>query len=208
MSAVAALPHYDTGSATIQLVSTGEQVPVTIIKNNHPSGEFSFNAYDESGQNIGSVDCDWYRTKENGIYGSYDCPRVVRYDPNFKYGQDLEQANHLVIQTIDSYARNFYRGVGTVLVQAAIEYGYSLGCEGRVQLEAVRNSHCFYYKLGMRTGWEEIDEQIEKLAQTLKNREVPKDFRAQRMHMPQEGIKMWRERISANPIFQLTALKI
>jgi hypothetical protein len=140
--------------------------------------------------------------KENGVYGSFNCRRVVRYDPYFKYGTELEQANHLVIQTIDSYERNVYRGVGTALVQAVIKYGYSLGSEGRVQLEAVRNFHSFYYKLGMRTGWEEIDEQIKELAQTLKGREVPKEHRAQRMHMPQEGIDMWKERVLANPIFR------
>lgn len=212
MSAVATLPFlidtpqsaspYNVGYATIHLVSTGEAVPITIIKKNHPSGEFSFNAFTQSGGLLGSLDCDWYRKKEDGIYGSYNCRQVVRYDPYFKYGRELEQVNHLVIQTIDSYARNFYRGVGAVLVQAVIEYGYSLGCEGRIQLEAVRNSHCFYYKLGMRTGWEEIDEHIGRVAQTLKGREVPQDIRAERMHMPQEAVDTWRKRIAASPIFK------
>jgi hypothetical protein len=194
-------PIYNKGSATVRNISTGEQIPIKIIKEDYSLGEFSFKAITKSGEELGFVHCDWYRTKENGVYGSEDYPEVTIHDQFFKYGNS-EKTNHIVIKTIDSCSQKIFKGVGSALLQSVIEYGYSFGCEGRVQLDAVLNSHGFYYKMGMRTGLKEIDEIIEEHTKSLQVGEVPGELRPEIMHMPQKGIDRWSEQIDANPIFK------
>lgn len=57
-----------------------------------------------------------------------------------------------------------YRGVGTALMQAAIELSQKLGRGGRISLSTANDSPPFYYSLGMRVMREEACEDWGKLS--------------------------------------------
>lgn len=203
--------EFNHGIASVYTVGTEKkEIKITIERREISFGRVEFIAYengDKTKKKLGDITIAWIRRLENGTYGSEYHNKIDRCNPLYCYGREKsqEQVNKIYIQDLNSTASETYRGVGSLLMQAAMEYGYSKGCQGRVILDAVRDSHLFYYKLGMRTICRKTDAKIAALPEKFPGQErVYADFGSHIMHMPKEGRDVWKEKIKANPIFQHT----
>ncbi len=112
------------------------------------------------------------------------------------------------VLNLDSSHRKIFRGIGTLLMKAAIEHGLVHGTEGRIALHSTGEALGFYYKLGMRNGHRdaEIDQRIKtEIDQAAKESREPKDILdgdALIMYLPPEAIATWKRSIQSNPVFQ------
>jgi hypothetical protein len=145
----------------------------------------------------------YYEECDRGVVGAYN-----KYDliANSFYRKDLdleEKLSMIFVEALESSYHNQYKGVGTALMQASMEYGYGKGCAGRLGLDASWDSHGFYYKLGMRTLFPPLDKRI---AQSLSKGEKTYNLGLCSMYLPQAGIEFWKSRIQHRPIFDLTKL--
>jgi hypothetical protein len=115
------------------------------------------------------------------------------------------------VLNLDSWNRHEYRGVGTLLMQAAIEWSYIHGAEGRVGLHSTGEALGFYHKLGFQNGFRDtaMECKIEnEIAQARAQQRAPKDLLdgdALLMYLPSHGIERWRQVILQKPV--LTFLK-
>jgi hypothetical protein len=113
----------------------------------------------------------------------------------------------VAILNLDSFEREKYRGVGTLLMQAAIEYGIAHGAEGRVSLHLTGTALGFYKRLGMVNGANDVvfDRKIEEESeQAARDHREPKDLLdgdAMAMYLPREAISSWRRIIQEQPVF-------
>lgn len=121
--------------------------------------------------------------------------------------EHLKSENTLFIHNLRAYPLG-YKGVGSALMQAAMEFSYKNGCEGNISLDAMGDSHEFYHKIGLRakknTG-ERIIECGKKLLKNSGKRGFYKnsnDF--YRMILPKDSIEAWRAYIRCYPIFSET----
>jgi len=115
------------------------------------------------------------------------------------------QSNTAVgILRLDSFLRETYRGVGTLLMQAAMEYGIRYGTGGRVALHSEGSALGFYYKLGMRSLSKKFNAQIEKeLEQAKRENRAPADITdndAMLMYLPEEAMAVWTAKIRQSPV--------
>jgi hypothetical protein len=105
------------------------------------------------------------------------------------------------IRDLDSFNRQEYQGVGTLLLQATIEYGISQGTEGRVALYSISDAIGFYYKLGMRNGFRDVhvDRQIKaEIDQAARENRPPKNIledEALLMYLSSKAIAVWKHTI-------------
>lgn len=154
---------------------------------------------------VGDISVVWLRLKEDGKYGSknfIDCTDGFGLNQYYwKHGEEKNKSK-ILIPLMKSNAKENYRGIGTALFQVAIEHGYRLGCEGRTVLDAAWNSHGFHYKQGMRS-WPEMNQKIVEELEKAKAENREPDTRkltSVPMHMPQEGMQMWKKKIAEHPI--------
>jgi hypothetical protein len=118
------------------------------------------------------------------------------------------------VLNIDSWNREVYRGVGTLLMQAAIEYGLAYGTQGRLSLHSAGEALGFYYKLGMRNGLlnPAFDAQIAgEIAQAALEHRPPKDILdgdALLMYLPSVAIEAWSRHIHKRPVLVVPASPI
>ncbi len=171
-------------------------------------GKVRFSAFgiiDGEKKELGFVTLYWFRTFDDGSYGSEYFPyRLTEEDKFFSYGTEKEIINpsKILIESLHSHMGDEIKGVGRTLIQAAIEYSCMKGCEGRIFEEAVRNSPAFYYKLGMRTASAEMDAKIAKKIEESAGKRVTKNFGSNMMYLYKEGRAGWLEKIKTSPIFK------
>jgi hypothetical protein len=127
--------------------------------------------------------------------------------PGDSYCTDaMYQEKVISVIRLDSFARKKIQGVGTMLMQAAMEYGIAHGTEGRIALHADGKALVFYYKLGMRLGFS--DSRLERslheeaMRSTIEHRDsvdlLNNDARP--MYLPQEAMVLWQGIIRSNPV--------
>lgn len=177
------------------------------------SSEFNhkiFNAYCD-GNKIGSIKIEtilWL----NGKYMRSENDEMSEYGELIKYGdkplynntEEFKQITGLVNKVFVSDLWSNGGGIGSVLMQAATEYGYRKGCRGRILLDASYSSHLFYYKLGMRAqNNSEKNNKLKAIYEKNKRTKIVEntsDLYAFFMYMPQEGIRKFGERIKKQPV--------
>lgn len=184
---------------------------VMIIKRNAAWGRITFTAYDDK-TTLGYVSFEyirWYSTVNK--YGSYNIKRVREGNYLYSYGPHTSRiglVNKIYIEKIRSYTKG--QGVGSILMQAVMEYSYKLGGQGRVQLDAVLNSHVFFYQLGMRVqggNYKMMNRalltklQIYKLMGLTTGRV---DLGAHAMYMPASGLRKMGAKIKEHPLLLST----
>ena len=108
---------------------------------------------------------------------------------------------------LDSYANTVFHGIGTLLMQAAMEYGLQYGCRGRIALHSESSALGFYYKIGMRTMSKRVDAIIKRsvdrtVSGTGTRVGIPLED-PEFMYLPQEAVERWQERIQRNPVLYL-----
>jgi hypothetical protein len=198
-------------------------VTITEIESDDQSSA-TFNAYiEENGKQkcVGGTSLYWLTIKEDGKYGKYGSAPAFNFETQNKrfYGthlngqeiiRDGERLSKIYMETIDSLSNDKYKGIGTVLYQASIEYSIRKGCEGRLQLDAAWNSPGFHYKQGMRAEHTAIAVRYnldynQLIAEELskakaEGREPNTNGLNGEMYMPEEGIRMWKKKIADHPI--------
>lgn len=219
-------PDLSVGIAFVYSQEEGKPVPIVIRKAEYALQEECYVALlpedASSGRftQLGHITFSHLRMLSSGVYGSETC-KGPAYE---SYGQDarIGKLNKIFITHIErtnaNETREKYKGVGTALMQAAVEWGVAHGCEGRAALLAINNSHGFYYKLGMRAHYNHIpthDAAIaNELEQAQRENRKPDTATALRgmdgvgyaqgidMHFPQEAIDQMCRKIAKHAIFQ------
>lgn len=150
---------------------------------------------------VGAIAIEFFSINEHGNYEGEKTRKISESSQLMRYGLDetAYKANKIFVEDLFSSHRQHLHGVGTALMQAAIEYSYSKGCDGRILLEASPAAHVFYFKLGMRT----LDPALDALIEQEWN-EPSKPRELIYMYMPAAARLMWKERIKLNPIFSET----
>jgi hypothetical protein len=97
---------------------------------------------------IGTIVFHWRRTLPNGGFGTEN-EILAEYQQGKIYGSQ-KNLSHIHIDRLGTKNGWENGGIGALLVRLAIEWGLKKGCEGRTNLEAVWNSHGWYYKHGFR----------------------------------------------------------
>lgn len=218
-------PDLTVGIAIVHAVEDGQACPIVIKKAGYALQEECYIALlpPAPGSNVhtklGHIAFSWLRNLPTGSYGSETCKGAI-YE---SYGVDASASklNKIFVTHIENTqmrdAGRKYKGVGTALMQAAVEWGLAHGCEGRTSLLAINNSHGFYYKLGMRSHIDDTEEhdrviadeltaaKAEKrepnTAQKLREMQHARHAQAIDMYLPQEAIGQMKERIAKQPIF-------
>lgn len=197
------------GKATVYSIAEQKKIEITIEQTNHIYGRVILTAYaniNGKQHELGTAKIDWIRNLDNGKYGSENYTNLT-CGSYYTYGleQNAHRVNKIVVEDIRCPWNKHYKGIGSALMQAAMEYGYSKNCKGRIFLDACWDSHGFYYKLGMRTKSRETDKAIVQRLEQYAGKERPYiDFGSHMMHMPEEERASWKEKIIANPIFSQT----
>ncbi len=153
---------------------------------------------------LGEVTLEWFRDRGEKPFGSENtCYGIERWNSLYGYGAETpEKTAKIVMTNLLSYKKEEYKGVGMALTQAAIEYSYMRGCEGRLLLDACWDSHVFYYKLGMRAKHGATNQEIvRRLQERAQGPVADQDCGSHPMYMPQSARADWKEKIRANPIF-------
>ncbi len=163
---------------------------------------------------LGNIQIRFLRVLPSGEYGSKTLNVPAHWDWGgiAAYGNEnaVAKANRIFVDTINATHKSQYKGIGTVLMQAAMEYGLRKNCEGRIQLDAVGSSHGFYYKLGLRSTFEYHNEAIaDELMKATKENRAPNTLhlRSFWMHLPSTEIPQWLSKIEEHPILYKTPKK-
>ena len=204
-----------TGEAKVLTKGTREWVPITIEGQSdewksggitYGRGRYRFIAYiteSRGKREIGNLTCYWLRNFEDGTWGGeYYTRRMTDEDWECRYGleESAFKTNRLMVERLYSYQQAKFRGVGSALMQAAMEWGDMDGkdCRGHIYLDAIGSSHKFYYNLGMRTLSAERDALIKDLPSVCRE----EDFGSCLMYMSSEGRERYAMRVADGPIFK------
>jgi len=117
-----------------------------------------------------------------------------------QYYKHTDAVGFICINTLDSNGE--YRGVGTALMQVAIEYSFLKGCLGRIQLESIDDSCPFYYnqiKMSFIEDHESLQERIKNI-----HKRSSVNYGSHDMYLSEESIQEWKTKILFNPILQTT----
>ncbi|OGI01002.1 MAG: hypothetical protein A2Y25_07810 [Candidatus Melainabacteria bacterium GWF2_37_15] len=114
----------------------------------------------------------------------------------------------LYLDGLASFHNRKYKGIGTKLIQLAVEESIRRGYEGRVKLESVYAALAFYYKCGFRPLGENADklsQQLESIIAAAKKSGIKPDTKglpSVEMHIPDEQLIKIKEQIKKSPIMQ------
>ncbi|MDR3623729.1 MAG: GNAT family N-acetyltransferase [Chlamydiales bacterium] len=193
----------ESGIACIYSKKENEEIPVTIVRKDLNYGVIKFEAH-LGKELLGHIKVDWIRILAGRGYGSKNYSNLSDFDDYYGYGRkNIGEVDKIIVEELFSLQKQKYKGIGTALMQAAMEYGYANHCEGRLLLEASWKSHGFYYKLGMRTRSSDIDAKIASQLEESFDK-LNKDHGSCVMYMPKKARQNWVEKIRAKPIFLQT----
>lgn len=153
---------------------------------------------------VGELKTTWLRTLPNGKFGSEKEGPIYGAYANYGSAEKTNKVSKIYLKLLHSFENEIYTGIGTALMQVAIETSFYLGCEGRLILDAVFNSHPFWYKMGMRSLYDsEKDELVlHEIAQGKKERRAPRtdELNVTSLYLPPEAIALWKQRIDKAPV--------
>jgi GNAT superfamily N-acetyltransferase len=119
------------------------------------------------------------RNRKDGTFGDETNPVIPAWSAKYYYGPRTAgrtRVNQIFIENIASSQNKHYKGIGSALMQAVMEYGYAKKCGGRIALSALSKATGFYDKLHLQT--------------------AGGSYR----YLSEEGIREWKEKIQAHPI--------
>ncbi len=203
-----AIPDPYSGTAIVHASQEQNEMQIEIRISEGTYGRKLFQAFNKNGQRIGHMGIDWLRTLDNGIYGSKN--HTFGLEPYYSDGfyqnnTTNERFNVIYIETIKTSFSD-YKGVGTALIQAAMEYSYLKGCEGRLVTNTVNDAAPFYFKLGMRCQDAYRNNYIKTYITTAAEKgRTGHNFGSHYMSMTPVNIMQWKEKIREHPVFAATA---
>ena len=155
----------------------------------------------DSGEPIGGVEFHCRLAKEN-TYGTEKGLRDDSYYPSERSGKE-QGVRIMWVKRIYTNEMARGKGFGRLLMQAVMEHAHSQQCEGRIALDSHGASPGFYYKLGMRSPDENVNNLIRENLSKPESRLVgDREFVHYYMYMPAESIESWKKRIAANRLFK------
>ncbi|MBA3237282.1 MAG: GNAT family N-acetyltransferase [Parachlamydiaceae bacterium] len=183
-----------------------QKIVITKLKE---KGEVIFTAYLKCADviKLGDMTISHLRILKNGEYG--DERRSITPDDTIsfwrRYGREVQfaRADRIFVHLMKAGQNNQYKGIGTNLIQTAIEYGFRNNCEGRLQLDACWNSHGFYYKMGLRSHLRSNDQEIAmelENAQNENRKSNTEELGSVYMYLPSAEIPNWSRKIKENPV--------
>jgi hypothetical protein len=104
--------------------------------------------------------------------------------------------SYLELDRIDNFNER-YKKTGTGLFQAAVEYSYSKGCMGYLKLNAVRDAHMFYIKMGMKDEFNTIPAKFQDPSAYKRGH----DYGCERYVLYGDRILTISEKIKSSPVF-------
>ncbi len=118
-------------------------------------------------------------------------------------GLEVAEVNKIWLENVKNEDLN-YKNVGVILIKA-IHQRYRPECQGRMVIEAARNVHPYYYKLGFRAFDPEkrvlLNDKNSLYASHAKQKQIPKmDFGSVYMYLPDHACQLWKNEIDRNPI--------
>lgn len=122
------------------------------------------------------------------------------------------QISKIVVSLINASKNKDYKGIGTALMQVAIEKSFNHQYEGRVLLDACWNSHGFYNKIGLKSftnprADKAIEEELERAK--IEKREPNTEFLGSvTMYLPVEKTEEWKNKIKSAPILSKSKNKV
>jgi hypothetical protein len=115
----------------------------------------------------------------------------------FSYGDTNKKLPYIFVAKLSGggdYPYGF-KGVGTALMQLAIEYSLIRGYGGKIQLDAIEDSAMFYYhKIHMR-----VLGRFRELTENKLNNLEKEDIECE-MYLPEAAIPIWQQKINEKPI--------
>lgn len=132
------------------------------------------------------------RTKDSDLYlGSIEF--TINQNTNshtMGYNDNSRRLSRIEV----SYMRNqsAFSHVGKALFECLFKMSIRAGCEGRITLEAVRNTHYFHYKNGFRPLFRRSDEYYLRLAKALLeagDEKIDEDLGSRVLYLPSATIK-------------------
>ena len=187
--------HYQPkcGKATVRLKSDGSACEIGIDREILSPDSFVFYAT-ENGARVGHIKISIFARDKDGMLYSLD-----------KQTGDMKRVVHVDIMY--SMAKTKLRGIGTALLQTAMEEGYNQGCEGRMDLTAAWSSHAFHYLQGFRSPWEEKNKQIAEIVRQNQESGTIQDSSrlcGVPMYLPLASRTQWKKQIREHPVLDST----
>ena len=153
--------------------------------------------------------------KNEKVYSEQHRKELNNHHPVAGYSgenNNNKAVSKIYISLMESYNKQ-YAGIGTSLMQAAIETSFHTQCAGRVSLSAAWSSHIFHYKMHLRaaSGNKRRDKmdnnELKSLAKEQdknKSRVRTDDFGSIEMCLPERSIKKWNQVITKSPVLYQT----
>lgn len=155
---------------------------------------------------LAQLQMDWCRPLSDGKFGS-DNGEVRPFHDGGSYG-GIPRVSNLFIRTFQAYGCQ-NSGYGTLLLRAALEWGIQNGCAGRTTIDAVGNSHWWWYTRGFRSAEAKVrfrnvtnNEIAEELEMARKEGRKPDttNLGSLSMEMPKSESAKWVLAIKKSPI--------
>ena len=126
-------------------------------------------------------------------------------DPYVGYGLEKGNIAKVWLHNVRNLSSSNYKNIG-VLLNKAIHQKFADECEGRMLIDAVRNSHSYHYKLGFRAidpyqngAFDTAKNSL--YAKYVRNNEIPKhDLGSVSMILPEKAQELWMKEIREHPI--------
>lgn len=117
----------------------------------------------------------------------------------------------IVVGSLVADKNDTYRGIGTRLMQVAMEYSYLKGCHGEIKLQNAlllehkfNPPHIFYYKIGLRSLKDQENQLIESEIENLKNQRPCGRLPGMDLYLPPIEKARWQSIIRTNPVLLKT----
>lgn len=209
-------PKKWVGTAKILNIETHTELAVKIFKEKLSCGRKRYCVVidDDTSEEkiIGDMIIEWIRLNKAGELASENHSKISPSSRLYKYEnpEDNGKSSKIYIEEIQNRLKTLFKGVGSVLMQVAMEKAHLKNCEGRILLEACWNSHSFYYKLGFRSGDKEKNQAIADEIKDAKEKGRPintTDLGSMMMYHPRAAIKEWMVKIAQAPLLNATKAK-
>ena len=189
----------ECGKVTVFLKETGNPCDLNIRRRTEKyPNRYRFDLYSSDGSPVGNITFN---------LALYDGVCFWPQKPKSQSLRSLPMTRVVYVDTMFSTQKEKYKGVGTKLLQLAMEQGWAQGCEGALALSASWSSHAFHYLQGLRASDAEKNKKIAEIVrqnQSTGKIQDTSELMGVGMHLTHKAINEWKKRIRENPLLATT----
>lgn len=180
-----------------------ELIPIYIVRTQN-TYLANFFAYDLSTNEQLGFAFTKFHCLENNYLTNYWLGR--KPEEYIGYGPNRTETNKTFLDQVTNESQ--CKNIGVILIKAIQQVFMEKKFEGRILIEAVRQTPPYHYKMGFRAfnpKTREFDSKFNSLcASYLQRKEIPKkDLGLHYMYLPEAARNLWSEEIKNNPIISL-----